>query len=263
MLRAGKSFVMVALAVIAAPVHGQEAPKPAAQPGNAIWMLATPKDETRAAIQKLLKSSDAEVRKAATDLLDKLDKAKAPNGWQLVDDGRNGVIRLRPAGPSPAGRSAELVIQKNKEGHWIVQEVTEVKMQLRFNLMPANPAPAEKKSDKSSERKPTQDEQIRQAGVGLGALLEGLKRSSDAKKAELDLVKEKLDLLQGLKRSSDAKGPQKGFHMEFQFEPQKNNAVRPASGERALTTEARLNELEQTISRMLQEIQSLRREQGK
>jgi RNA polymerase sigma factor (sigma-70 family) len=104
-------------------------------------------DGTAAELKKLLQSPDPEVRRSAAELLKRLrppqvvkrplglvavlKEPTAPEVWALVDAGKSGKIRLRPAGKQakPGDVTRELVVYK-KDGKWAAEEVLGTKLKL-------------------------------------------------------------------------------------------------------------------------------------
>jgi RNA polymerase sigma factor (sigma-70 family) len=100
-------------------------------------------------LKKLQQSSDPEVRRSAGTLLKRLQQAQtqshlvvrfpdsgtaeAPEGWVLVNGGKDGRIVLRPARPAKPGEpTRELVISK-KDGKWVAEEVLGLKLSRAVN----------------------------------------------------------------------------------------------------------------------------------
>jgi RNA polymerase sigma factor (sigma-70 family) len=96
-------------------------------------------------LKKLQKSPDPEVRRSAAALLKRLQPSpervpvhlskfvdagtvEAPEGWVLVNGGKDGKIVLRPARKAKPGEATrELVISK-KDGKWVAEEVLGLKI---------------------------------------------------------------------------------------------------------------------------------------
>jgi RNA polymerase sigma factor (sigma-70 family) len=129
----------------------------AAEPDVIVGQLAGPRDTgpaaspaTLDALKKLQASPDPEVRRSAATLLRRLQPARkrplalaelvdsgtveAPEGWVLVNGGKDGKIVLRPAGERgrPGDAVRELVVYK-KDGQWVAEEVLGLKVSTRLS----------------------------------------------------------------------------------------------------------------------------------